>query len=412
MPPNKGFFTGSQVRQQSPAKTLPQCGVCGLYKKCNSPKMPIAGRGGSGVLLVTEAPDEAEDTRGVQLAGKTGQQIRKILKRLRFDIDEGAWKTNAVVCHPPKNRKATSSEIVFCRPNLTRTIKSLNPAVIVPMGAAAIAGVLGTLWHGNLGGVERWVGWNIPSQDLNAWVCPTWHPSDAIASEEPIRSRQFRDHLATAIAHTHRPWPTGRPQWAAGVRRVTCPAKATQWLRNATGADCGAVAWDYETNMLKPDGPDAQIVSCAVAWGRKEPERCIAFPWHGEVIPAMGALLRSPIPKIASNLKFEDRWTRKAFGHRVRGWVWDTMLAAHVLENRPGITSVKFQSFVRLGVPVWNDHIEPFLKTKGDARVNAILREISINDLLLYNGLDALLEFRVATEQIKAMGYPLPWRIS
>jgi len=194
------------------------------------------------------------------------------------------------------------------------------------------------------------------------------------------------------------------------VRQVLDPAKAAKWLRQAATRTTGAVAWDYETNMLKPDGPDARIVSCAIAWGRTEPERCIAYPWHGEAIQATGELIRSPIPKIASNLKFEDRWTRKEFGHHVRGWAWDTMLAAHVLHNRPAITSVKFQAFVRLGMPVWNDKTERFLKSKGDAGVNQILREIEIGDLLLYNGLDALIEFRVAIDQMRELEHPIPWR--
>jgi len=400
---NKGFFAGSRVHQQSPARTLPQCGVCGLSEGRSS-KIPVAGEGGCSVLFVAEAPGETDD--------KARQHLKKVLKRLRLNLDEDAWITSAVTCRPPKNRKPTSAEIVFCRPNLTKIIKTLRPMIIVPMGASAVAGVLGPVWQEDPGAIRRWAGWCIPCQSLNAWVCPTWHPASILREGDPVLDRQFRDHLATAIAHTQRPWPAGPPQWPASVRRVTNPALAARWLRNATGATTGAIAWDYETNMLKPDGPDAQIVSCAVAWGRTEPERCIAFPWHGEAIPAMGALLRSPIPKIASNLKFEDRWTRKAFGHRVRGWAWDTMLAAHVADNRPGITSVKFQAFVRLGMPVWNDRISPFLKTKGNARMNAILREIDINDLLLYNGLDALLEFRVATDQITELGYPLPWRIN
>ncbi len=361
------------------------------------------------MLFVADAPGRQEDEEGTPLIGKAGERLRRVLSSLRFKLDEDGWKTNALICCPPKGRKPTSAEIISCRPNLAKTIQTLRPKVIVPLGVAAVGAVIGAIWKEDPGAMNRWAGWDIPCQELNAWVCPTWHPAKLLHEDDPVLDKQFRAHLATAIAHTDRPWPQGPPDWAADVRRVVDPAKAASWLHKATKARKGAVAWDYEANMLKPDGADAQIVSCSVAWGREEPERCIAFPWHGDAIMAMGELIRSPIPKIASNIKFEDRWTRTVFGHRVRAWAWDTMLAAHVCDNRPAITSVKFQAFVRLGVPLWNEKIEPFLKTRGDEHMNAILREIDIKDLLLYNGLDSLLEFRVAVDQIRQLGYPWPW---
>jgi len=406
---NKGFFVGSKVTQAAPERTLPQCGACGLYRGCNTPKMEVSGAGGERVLFVAEAPGEKEDAKGTQLIGKAGKRLRGVLDKIGFDLDEDGWKTNALICRPPGNRKPTAAEVGYCRPNLTRAIKELKPTTIIPLGGPAVAAVLGPIWREDIGKVGRWVGWRIPCQAYNAWVCPTWHPSYILREEDPVLNKQFHNHLAAALAYTTPPWPKGPPKPAAMVRRMVDPAVATRWLNVCATAKDGAIAWDFETNMLKPDGPDARIVSCAVAWGRREPEGCVAFPWHGPAIPAMGKLLRSPIPKIASNLKFEDRWCRKAFGHRVRAWAWDTMLAAHVADNRPGITSVKFQAFVRLGMPLWNEKIEPFLKTQKDEKMNAILREIDIMDLLLYNGLDALLEFRVACDQINELGYPWPW---
>jgi len=405
----KGFFEGSRVAAAPPARTLPQCGACGLHHGCNTPKMAVSGAGGERVLFLATAPDEIDDEKGFHFNNKAGQYLRRVLSTLGFNLDEDGWKTNALICYPPNYRKPTTAEIEYCRPNLTRVIKKLKPTTIIPLGGPAVAAVLGPIWQDDIGPVSRWVGWRIPCRAYNAWVCPTWYPSNTLREEDPVLDRQFKNHLAAAVALPGPPWPKGVPEPADMVRRVADPAVATRWLNRCATAKDGAIAWDFETNMLKPDSEDARIVSCAVAWGRRGPERCIAFPWHGEAITAMSALLVSPIPKIASNLKFEDRWCRKAFGHRVRAWAWDTMLAAHVADNRPGITSVKFQAFVRFGVPVWNERVEPYLKTKGDEKMNAILREIDIMDLLLYNGLDALLEFRVACDQISELGYPWPW---
>jgi hypothetical protein len=79
------------------------------------------------------------------------------------------------------------------------------------------------------------------------------------------------------------------------------------------------------------------------------------------------------------------------------------MLAAHALDNRPGITSLKFQVFAMLGMGSYDDHIKPFLKTKGKLRLNHI-DEIDERDLLLYNGLDSLYEYKLAQLQMPLLG--------
>lgn len=317
-----------------------------------------------------------------------------------------ATYTGAIICHP---KRGGGQFVPHCRPNVERLMRELEPEVVVPMGSEAVAAVLGgSVWGGSVGPVSRWAGFQIPSQKLNAWVCPTWDPAQVTDDHDPVPLRQFREHVAAAVDKPGRPWATV-PTWAADVAIELDSDKAAAWLREVVArGGRGAVAWDYETNMLKPDGPEAEIVSCAVTWGRRRPERTMAFPWRGAAVQAMGELLRSPIPKVASNLKFEDRWTRAKFGHRVRGWAWDTMVAAHVLDNRPHITSVKFQAFARLGVPVWNAAVEPFFHSRPGQATNRI-SEVEVGDLLLYNGLDALLEWWVAAHQMNEMGYPPPW---
>lgn len=407
---NKGFFDKNEV-SSTQQRTLPQCGACGLLKRCESPRMPVTGEGERKVLFVAEAPGKNEDEQGVQLIGKAGQYLRRVLLHLDFDLDEDAWKTNAIICRPPGNRKPTNVEIIYCSPNLSKTIKELQPNVIVPLGNAAVSAVIGPMRNGeDIGQIGKWVGWNIPDQTLNAWVCPTWHPSYLLRqSNDTVLAKQFKEHLKAAISHNERPWSNGIPNWKKNVKTILDPEIAAKWIYKCSETKTGAIAWDYETNCLKPEWPESKIATCSIAWGRTEPEKCIAFPWHGTIVPVMKKLLSSKVPKIASNLKFEDRWTKKEFGFRVRSWVWDTMIAAHVCDNRRGITSIKFQAYVRLGFPLWNQKIDPYLKAKPPSHFNRVF-EAPINDLLLYNGLDSILEFRVACDQIKELGGELPWR--
>ena len=112
-------------------------------------------------------------------------------------------------------------------------------------------------------------------------------------------------------------------------------------------------------------------------------------------------LFKSPIPKIGANIQYEERWAQKHGGGPVNKWLWDTMLGAHVLDNRAEICSLKFQAFIRLGVPNYAGHIDPY-KSEGKNGLNR-MADVGLKDLLLYNGLDARLTWDVAQEQMKEM---------
>lgn len=362
--------------------------------------MPVTGEGRRKILVIGEAPGEQEDEENTQLIGPAGAHLRKFLSNAGVNLDRDCWKTNALICRPPDNRKPTGEEIDHCLPNLVKTLATYQPEIIIPLGEVAVKSLITHVWREDPGPVGQWVGWRIPAHKWNAWVCPTWHPSHLLRAKEPALDLWFGRHLEAATELTGRPWAVV-PDYKSEVKVVTDLAVAAALIDKVVAAG-GTAAFDFETNMLKPDGPDARIVSCSICW---EGKRTFAYPWHGPTIAATQRFLRSPIRKIASNLKFEERWCMRVFGHGVRGWYFDTMLGAHLLDPRRGITSIKFQSFVRLGTPIWNAHIEPFLRSKGTREVNQILREIDLHDLLLYNGLDSLLEYKVAMLQMKEMGY-------
>jgi DNA polymerase I-like protein with 3'-5' exonuclease and polymerase domains len=163
------------------------------------------------------------------------------------------------------------------------------------------------------------------------------------------------------------------------------------------------MAFDYETDRLKPDCADAKIMYCSISWGTRA---TIAFPWTGAAIQAMDKLLRSDVPKVGSNIKFEERWTLKEFGHGVKNWRWDTMLASHMLDNRPGITGIEFQAFVLLGQEAWDRGVHEFLKAKLANRPNRI-KEVPRQRILQYCGMDSLIELEVARKQAELMGEKL-----
>ena len=397
-----GFFSSSDWRRKNSRPLLPQCGACGLARKCFSPRMPVTGRGTNGVLVVAEAPGEQEDRQGKQLIGDAGQLLReKLLRPIGVDLED-CWKTNAVICFPGPENKIEDVHVESCRPNLLKTITELKPRVIVLLGASAVESLVGTEWGRNCGSMGRWAGWAIPSPTYQSWICPTYHPSYLRRMEEdPILMRQTTDHLrqAFALAAQNRR-PAAETGLSARIEPVLAPSDVRARLRNV-GQRGGYLAFDFETDRLKPDDPASRLVCCSFC---EDGERAWAGMIGPRELPLLSAVLRNPkIKKIASNQKFEDRWCRAKMGHPVAGWWWDTMLGAHVLDNRQEITSVKFQAYVLLGVPDYEESLGGKLKSKGTAQVNRI-DEIHPKDLLTYCGMDSLVEFRVAMAQRKAMG--------
>jgi hypothetical protein len=212
---------------------------------------------------------------------------------------------------------------------------------------------------------------------------------------------KFRQDLERAIRFDSKPWKVV-PNYQNDIECIYHPSKVRvaiqKLIQDALHLDV-PIAFDYEANCLKPEYPGAEIISCSMSNG----QWTIAYPWVGDAVLVTDEVLRNPkIRKIASNLKYEERWTHHFLKHPVAGWYWDTMVAAHVLDNRESITSVKFQAFVLLGMKAWNEHIEPYMKVKGPEHLNRI-KELPIRELLLYNGLDSLVEWLVAKKQIRLM---------
>ncbi len=367
--------------------------------------MPYSGKGRRKVLLLGESPGLNEDKEGKQFVGMTGQLLQRVLAKIGVDMRKDCWLTNSCICHPPKN-ELPESAIDHCRPNLIKTIQELKPEVIIPLGATAVKSLVGWLWKEDVGSVNRWVGWQIPCQrdgsgkELNSWICPTWHPSHLSRQQKeknyPILEMFFEEHLRKAFAKGGRPWEIV-PDYKKEVK-VVISADEAAMLVDRVRERGKPIAFDYEINTLKPDSRIAQIVCCSVSDGQET----FAFPWHGRVRDAMGELLRSKVPKWGWNVKFEDRWTRKEFGYGVRNWQWDGMLATHVLDNRAGICSLKFQSFVLLGQESYDDHVKPFLRSKDSNSLNKI-KQLDLKQLLVYNSLDSLLEYKIAKIQMRSM---------
>jgi len=372
--------------------------------------MRPSGEGRKRILIVGEAPGANEDDEGIQFVDKAGRYLEDALDHIGIDLRKDCWTTNALICRPPDNKISDKRAVDYCRPNLITTIERLQPASIVLLGGTPVQSLIGHVWKEAPGAITRWVGWNIPCQKPNVWISPTYHPSYLMRMHSKVMDRDFVRHLEKACSYREVPWEQV-PDYESQIEVLLDTDEAAAVLRKMEQKG-GAIAFDYENNCLKPETPGGEIVCASACWrGRKT----IAYPWHGAAIEATFDLLHSErCYHIASNLKHEERWTRKVSGRPVQNWLWDTMLAAHVIDNRKGICGLKFQAFAHLGAEAYDEHIKQFLESQAGSVLNRVREEVELRQLLLYCGTDTLLEYLLAEKQMAKLRIdPLPtWYVN
>ncbi len=178
-------------------------------------------------------------------------------------------------------------------------------------------------------------------------------------------------------------------------------------LRNILQERPPLLAFDYETTGLKPDRPGHKLYCVSVCWRK---DVAYSFPLldaDKKLLRLFKRIMQAPdIGKTAHNMKFEDRWTRAILGVDVQGWAFDTMLAAHVLDNRSASTGLKFNVAARLGVWDYDSHIKSYLKGHGNHGANNFndIHKIPMQDLLQYCGMDSLVQYRLAIDMMEEIG--------
>jgi len=343
------------------------------------------------ILVVAEAPGQEEDKQNTQLIGPAEQVLRKALEEFGIDLDRDCRKTNAVRCRPPSNRRPIRQEIDTCQPYIWNEIAAQPPKLILLLGQVAVESFLSSRIE-SPGAIGRWRGFAIPDQKAQAWVCPTFHPSYILRSQHgrairgkfesdvSIEERIFMADLENALTHLKKPFP------AAPI-----PTILDDWTIQK-GME---IAIDYETTGLRPWGQkDHKIVSLGISTG----EWCSSVAMTNDFADKWKLILQAKdISKIGHNIKFEHQWAAHCLGTETQGWKWDTMLAAHLADNRRGICGLKHQAYLNFGVENWGKEID-FEETENDIPFANVQ---SIEELLRYNALDAFWTFQLAQKQMK-----------
>jgi len=399
-----GFFSSSQLMGNSTA----DCQRCKLHEKVKNPRLRPYGDGKAGLFVLGEAPGRVEDERGKPWQGEAGFELKLALREYGFSLFDDAVCLNAVNCRPPKNRTPTDHEIACCRPYVLKEISRIKPKVILGLGTPALHSLVGHRWKKTLRGVMRWRGLPIPDRDLKSWLVFTLHPS-AVMRQSSVDYEFFFSHdIRTAIRLLKEPFPEFVPE----VDCITYleGSKRTDFLRALADGKWSPVVIDYETTGLKPHAEGHEIICCSIAVSPVEVYTFFVYDFTAEDWKLFRKFLASPrVKKIAHNMKFEAAWSEVRAGQAVRGWLCDTMLLCHIFDNRDNFVGLKVQAYIWFGLVDYDSHIEPYLKSDGDANQQNRIRQLLGTakrrfELLTYCAFDSLLEYRLCNILTKLTG--------
>lgn len=371
-----GFFTGISLIKKEKG-----CIHCTRYSSMPTPILLGEGEYKRNILIIL--PDTVASVPG---------KIRKMLHKLNADVDNACYSISTNMCPGDTTNIA---DVECCRKNVMAVIAEKKPISIIAFGRNALFSLIGDRYPEAVGTFDMWRGQCIPDQDLHCWIHPVWAPDD-VYMDRPEMVKTWQDDLAWALTYYRLPF-----------RKYTEPeiVYLDGDLSELNKIQSGVISFDYETTGIKPHAPGHRIVCASVAISADK-VYTFMMPETRVAREPFLQLLRNPeIKKMAHNMKFEDTWSRERLKTEVQGWHWDSMLAAHILDNRTSTNSLKFQTYVQFGVIDYASEISPYLKGVGEGSnsLNLVLELIQTHSgrqqLLKYCALDSIFQYRLSILQ-------------
>lgn len=434
-------MAGFMEIEKNPIPTLKKearltgCETCKAYEMCQSPKFTVKGKGKRKILLVFDHATKAEDHSGEPFQNPEHHYFFSVLNKAGIKPDD-VWVTHAVQCYQPEYEKKSTpvspQSIAGCHSRLMANIRRLKPEKIFVLGEVAMK----TLYHNASSGrfsfaqYSKFPGFIIPDQNFKASVIPVFSPKDALDELERRKKSILKYKPRSRFANNL--WEDDflkktdsfevldtfiKKQVKAGLKFEYTSTKVPETMILESEEEIRTAlrelyrldewAFDIETTGLKPYAEGHEIYT----WGFSDGKRIWAFrhPKEESTLRLLKRLLVNDAAKYGWNIQYEYIWVKHFLGVWIRNWKYDGMIGSHIIDNRPGITSLKFQAFVENGIAGYDTEIDKFLSanTKGGNEINNI-HSADLTRLLRYNGEDAWHTFTIAKRQMpKVLDHPV-----
>jgi uracil-DNA glycosylase family 4 len=306
----------------------PNCRDCGLWKSSKTVCVWGDGPTDASVVLIGEAPGEAEGRTGKPFQGRSGKLLRAELEAAGI---QDVYITNLVKCRPPDNRDPTKEEIAACRKYLDYELATIKPRIVVTAGKPATKAIL------REAKITQVQGKVIKKPALPFTGFPIFHP--AYVLRDPGQLPAFRSGLGRLRRLLE--GRLGAPQ----VRvRIVTSKNVRQFIKEFTHAP--EFSYDLETSSLRWWDPKEtiRVVSIGlpgnIAWVIRGDMPDSPYARNPRALARLVRILQqiqAETGKAASgqNAKFDNNWLMAKCG--VRFYLdFDTIMAHHTLdENSP-----------------------------------------------------------------------------
>ena len=399
------------------------CVACPLKDaKAKTPRMEPYGSITPLAYFLGIAPGAEEDKRGRPFIGPSGGLLQFVLPRewKTGDFSDKIRYNNVVRDKLPRNREPTWVEIECCRNYIVKDIEETKPKVVVALGAIPMQWVLGR------GGIGAWRGRFIPIKigTHTCWCYLTYHPANILRAEnerfdktgvpQKLRTAEGKvfsfdiKNVCGLIPSLPAPPVEDSGAYYNGITCITGHGSndylhVCRWLEKFHKDE--SVSIDIETNGLRPYGLGSKILSIAIGTRTK----VVAFGvdhkgagWTSTERKYLKAKIKefletSDCIKVAHNLNFEMEWFSYHYGKTLlRSSAWgDTMAQAYALDERAHNDVLKLDSlcFQYFG-----------FNLKDISRIDVKnLESVKLEEVLLYNALDAKYCHKLFIEQRKAI---------
>jgi uracil-DNA glycosylase family protein len=177
------------------------CKGCDLYLNATQTVFG-AGSSSADIMMVGEQPGDQEDKAGAPFVGPAGKLLDKALAAAEIDRDR-LYVTNAVkhfkFTLPERGKRRihktpSRTEVVACRPWLLAELKSVQPEVVVLLGATAAQSLMGSTFRltAHRGEVLHLpVAEETTNLDFDPEVVVSPHPSSVLRGPPEDREKAF-----------------------------------------------------------------------------------------------------------------------------------------------------------------------------------------------------------------------------
>lgn len=290
-----------------------------------------------GVALVGEALGEDEVVAGEPFVGKAGQQLRRMVSRLKDPKTglnfrpEDFRLYNTLWCRPPDNVLTGASyelaALDHCAPLLDGWLKRDSPRVLLALGNQALRRLTGE-W-----GIDRLRGYYFDTP--HGLVIGTYHPSYIMRGKFEL-SRVFQLDLIKAVK-------AARGERYRRDRRYELhptPLGLLEWIKDAEANPGKPIAFDIETPYDGGEAAESEFIALEdgasytilrISFSIEE-GRAITMPWVQPFVDLAKRILLLPNPKVGWNSTGFDVPRLVANGALLGGEHYDAMQMWHALE--------------------------------------------------------------------------------